>query len=487
MFHISDVKKYMRCRRLYCLDQFAERTPYRPFVRLDEQVSDLVAKKLGVTDPFIGSIGDDAGKALAAMNDHDWLIKARFEYDRLRVKVPFLHRNEDGWDLYFMFIGLYPHHNDMLFYCSMVWVLDHLDIKLKNMYVVHLNSEYVRQDELDVDQLFIVSDCFYNGKNNPTMPVVKAVRSKMQNIQPLLAEMEAGFDEIPAPVRTQHCTGRQKCSYYEECFPQEVAQDDNSILTLIGAQHRYEMQNDGINYLKDADEKRIEGSRQQYAQIMADRQGGLYCDKLALQSWLKRLKYPITCIDFEWERYAIPPYPGMHPYDVLLFEYSIHIIHEDHSVDQKVYLSIHDQREDFARSLLNDIPKEGTVLAYNAEGAEKIRISELAETFPQYRDGLLAINERMEDLQLPFESGMVYDVRMRGQWSLKKIMAMMDDPGYQDLDIQQGMDAVFEWRRLDEAGELDDSDPRVQELKDYCGMDSYAMTVVLEWLYEISR
>ena len=172
---------------------------------------------------------------------------------------------------------------------------------------------------------------------------------------------------------------------------------------------------------------------------------------------------------------------------MLLFEYSIHIIHEDHSVDQKVYLSIHDQREDFARSLLNDIPKEGTVLAYNAEGAEKIRISELAETFPQYRDGLLAINERMEDLQLPFESGMVYDVRMRGQWSLKKIMAMMDDPGYQDLDIQQGMDAVFEWRRLDEAGELDDSDPRVQELKDYCGMDSYAMTVVLEWLYEISR
>ena len=26
---------------------------------------------------------------------------------------------------------------------------------------------------------------------------------------------------------------------------------------------------------------------------------------------------------------------------------------------------------------------------------------------------------------------------------------MMDDPGYHDLDIQQGMDAVFEWRNLD--------------------------------------
>jgi hypothetical protein len=82
---------------------------------------------------------------------------------------------------------------------------------------------------------------------------------------------------------------------------------------------------------------------------------------------------------------------------------------------------------------------------------------------------------------------MVYDVRMRGQWSLKKIMAMMDDPGYRDLDIQQGMDAVYEWRFLDEEEKLDENDPRVRELKEYCGMDSYAMTVVLDWLRKISE
>ena len=486
MFHISDLKKYNRCRRMYCLDQFTPRPEFRPFVRLDQQVSDLVSRKLGITDPFVGQRGDDASLALQAMADHDWLIKARFEYGQLRIKVPFLHRNEDGWDLYFMFIGLYPHSNDMQFYCDTVWVLENLNIPLKNMYVVHLNADYVRGEELDENELFVVSSSFYNGKNHPTLPVEKAVHNHMKDISELLDGMQQGFADIPEPERGHQCSSRQKCRYYDSCFPEEKEQEDNSILTLIGAQYRYDMKKEGRLYLRDADERRIEGSRMQYAQIMADRQGGLYTDKMALRNWLGRLKYPIACIDFEWERYAIPPYAGMRPYDVLLFEYSIHTIQEDGTIDHKVYLSIHDKREDFARGLIRDIPKEGTVLAYNAEGAEKIRIQELAEVFPQYRDELLAINDRMEDLQLPFESGMVYDTRMRGQWSLKKIMAMMDDPGYRDLDIQQGMDAVYEWRFLDEEEKLDENDPRVRELKEYCGMDSYAMTVVLDWLKQIS-
>ncbi|MDO5109326.1 MAG: DUF2779 domain-containing protein, partial [Erysipelotrichaceae bacterium] len=132
-----------------------------------------------------------------------------------------------------------------------------------------------------------------------------------------------------------------------------------------------------------------------------------------------------------------------------------------------------------------DIPAEGTVIAYNAEGAEKIRIRELAELFPHLREDLLKINERMEDLQLPFESGVIYDVRMRGQWSLKMIMNMMDDPGYQDLDIQQGMDAVFQWRSLDLSDHPENKEEIIENLKAYCGMDSYAMTVVYSWLKQI--
>ena len=471
------------------LESQAQPREFRPFVRLDEEASELAAKKLGIGECFRGERGDAPEKALEAAKTYEWLIKARFEYKNLRIKVPFMHRCEKGWEVYFLFIGLYPHADDMQFYTDTEWVLRNNGINVADWYIIHLNANYIREEELDPQKLFIVCRSFYNSKNNPTLPVNKAIRDAACDLEPMLEEMDRiSRSAMPAPVRTNACTGRQKCVYYDACFPEAASQQINSILTLIGSQHRFEMKNEGLLYLRDADPERIEGSRQQYAQIMADRSAdGLFVDRAALGCWLEDISYPVICLDFEWERFAIPPYRGMKPYDVLPFEYSIHILHEDGSLDHRIYLSTHDDREEMIQSLIRDIPSEGTVLAYNAEGAEKIRIRELAAAFPAHAKQLHEINGRMEDLQLPFDSGVIYDIRMRGQWSLKILMSMMDDAGYNDLDIRHGMDAVFEWRRLDQDDDVEDRDKIINDLKAYCGMDSYAMTVLFRWIEKLSR
>jgi hypothetical protein len=418
MYHISDLKKYTRCPRLYVNEKNAPRREYQPFVRLDEEVTALVAKKLHIEDQyFLGQKGDSPEKALQALQDCQWLMKARFEYKQLRVKVPFLHKTKKGWDLYFLFIGLYPHADDMQFYCDEVWVLENNQVKIRNIYIIHLNGDYVRGKELDVHQLFVISDCFYNGNNRPSVKIKDAIYKNMRDVSHTLDEMDKLADgEIPQAVHSSKCTTRQKCMYYENCFPNETEEPADSILTLIASQHKHDMKNEGLDLLKEADPERIEGSRQQYAQIIADQEGGLHVDRYALKSWLSWIKYPIAFLDFEWERFAIPPYEGMKPYDVLPFEYSLHVMQADGTTEHKVYLNIHDDREDMAAHLVNDIPSQGTVIAYNAAGAEMMRIAELAEQFPQYADKLRSINERMEDLQLIFETGTVYDVRMNGQW-----------------------------------------------------------------------
>lgn len=489
MYHISDVKKFTRCPRLYVNEKNAPRREYQPFVRLDEEVTTLVAEKLHIKGHyFLGQKGDAPEKALQAMQECNWLMKARFEYKQLRVKVPFLHKAKNGWDLYFLFIGLYPHADDMQFYCDEVWVLENNQIEIRNIYIIHLNADYVRGSELDPTQLFVISDSFYNGKNHPSIKVKDAIAKNKRDVSHILDEMDRIDPNIlPGAIRTNKCTTRQKCIYYESCFPHEQEEPEDSILTLIASQHKHAMKQEGIEYLKDADIERIEGSRQQYAQIMADKEGGLHVDRFALHSWLSGVHYPLTFLDFEWERFAIPPYEGMKPYDVMPFEYSLHILQEDGTMTHKVYLNIHDDRMDMAASLVSDIPETGTVMAYNAAGAEMIRIAELADQFPVYADKLHAINARMEDLQLIFETGTVYDVRMKGQWSLKIIMAMMNDKSYKDLDINQGMDAVFQWRHLDYSDDTVDRDKIIEDLKKYCGMDSYAMTVVYQWLKRIDE
>ena len=483
MFHISDLKKFNRCPRIFLLDRILEPAPFRRMVRLDDEVTALAAEYLGASDCFVGERGDDPAKSLRALTEHEWVLKARFEYGGLRVKVPFLHRTADGYDLYFLFVGLFPRADDMQFYCDTVWVLEHLGIPLKEIRIIHLNASYERGDELDLSRLFVTSSHFYNSKNHPSSSVREAIEANRKDLSRQIARMEEAVDEpLPEPVRTSRCAGRQKCRHYERCFAEETDMPCNSILTLTGTSERYAMHREGIQYLRDADPVRIEGTPMQYAQIMADRCGGLYCDRNALSAWFGDVTFPVSFIDFEWECFAIPPYRGMKPYDVLVFEYSLHILDEDGTVDHKVFLSVHDDRRRFVEEMLKDIPETGTIFAYNAEGAEQIRIRELAGLFPEYADGLNAVNARMKDLQAPFVCGYVYDTRMRGVWTLKRIMSIMDEPGYSELDIQQGMDAVFQWRLLDREDQNADREQIIDELKAYCGMDSYATLVVFNWL-----
>lgn len=485
MYHISDLKKFRRCPRLFQQDVLYPRNnTHESYVRIDEEVTLLAAQKLHIPleQAFLGARGDDPALAMSALTNHEWLIKARFAYDRLRIKIPFLHHTAAGWDLYFLFIGLFPRSDDVFFYSANVWVLQKLGLSVDHIFILHLNAAYIRGNELDPEELFVISDSFYNVKGNPTVLVDAAVREGVHDLIPLMDDMDRCLLAEVKPKRTAFCTGRQKCERFDQCFPDAENYPDNSILTLIASGSRYAMRQQGIFYLKDADVDLLEGTRMQYAQVMADRNGGLFVDRNALKTWLKRIHYPVACLDFEWERFAVPPYRGMRPYDVLPFEYSLHILEKDGSMRHTIFLSTRDDRLDMVQALLRDVPRRGTVLAYNAEGAEKKRIAEFAQVFPKYAQGLRVINERMEDLQLPFLSGTVYDVRMNGSWSLKAIMGMMDDPGYQSIDIHEGMDAVFAWRHLDRQDPAVDEEKIREELVAYCGMDSYAMTVVLRWL-----
>ena len=482
VWHISDLTRYLRCPRLFRLDQDQGKAPFQQFLRMDEKITDLAMEKLGVAECFMGKRGDEPGRALEALEHNEWLVKARFEYHGLRIKVPFLHRSASGWDVYFLLVGLVPRALSTTFYTAVLWVLEGCGITINGIRIIHLNGDYIRGRELNTDELFVISECFYNEKNRPAGDIETVLRERRTDYGPVLEEMDRLMEGgIPEAVRRGACTGRIKCRFFDDCFG-EGALPDNSIIHLTGAQHRYRMFDEGRQYLRDADPLQIEGTAQQYAEIAADRCGGLFADREALRTWLSDVQYPLSFIDFEWERFAVPPYEGMRPYDVLLFEYALNIVHEDGRQEHKVFLDVHDDREALVKSLLENIPETGTIIAYNAIGAEMMRIEELAVQLPAYAERLRALNSRMKDLQQPFESGLVYDVRMRGQWSLKTIMSLMDDPGYKDLDIRHGMDAVYQWRYLDRGTPDIDTQKIVEELKAYCGMDSYAMTVVYRWL-----
>ena len=131
-------------------------------------------------------------------------------------------------------------------------------------------------------------------------------------------------------------------------------------------------------------------------------------------------------------------------------------------------------------SLLNHLPADGPLFAYNAFGAEAIRLRQLAEQFPQYQTALQAVIDRFVDLALIFIDGIVYDATMKGAYSLKRIIeAVNPELSYEKLAISHGLDAVYHYRNLSDDEEQDE----VREaLLSYCRMDTLAMVKVYQWL-----
>ncbi|MFV0479540.1 MAG: DUF2779 domain-containing protein [Anaerorhabdus sp.] len=322
--------------------------------------------------------------------------------------------------------------------------------------VVHLNGNYERKEVLDVNQLLKLSSSVYNTRNGSSQKLLKTISRDPFDVDKQLRQIRE-LKEIPQAKKRTACTQRKKCEFYGKCFPEIT--DEGKLLEMGG-------------------------SRLDYARHRATQKKGLHMDCMGTKGWLETIRYPITFLDFEWETYAIPPYVGMKPYSILPFQYSIHILHEDGKLEHFEFLGVGDCRKALVKRLIHDVPENGSVMAFNAKAAENRRVLEMEVQFPEYRKELLSISNRMSDLAELFVQGMVYDVEMKNSYSLKTLMGIMDAEAYQSLEIAQGMDAVFEWRKLDDASNLEKTEEIQQKLLNYCGMDSYAMVVIFQWIKE---
>ena len=482
MFHISDIKKYNRCDRYFYLSKH-EPKPYFPFATCNESTLELAKKYLNCTDYYEGKSGDAGELVLSQLECHDTFVNARFTYQDLRVTIPFLRKQENGYQVIFISNQCWPKESDAPYLAIACWVLKQNGIQVNDVKMIHLVADYVRGDELDVMQVLMLDDHLYHDKKPTHKTIFEMISAQEVDVDSCLIGMRNTLSAYPKEKqRSSICTQKGKCDYFDHCFHQE--DKPNSVYHLVQSGLKYELYDAGKTELEMLEGDDIEGTRHQYAQIMAARsESGLYFDVFAMRDWVKRrISYPITYLDFEWETYVYPPYKEMKPYDVLVFQYSMHIEEAlGAELRHEQFIGTNDCRIAFIEDLLAKIPAEGSVMVYNAVGGEMLRLKQLAVQFPQYNEQLKAIWERMVDLSLPFSSGNIYDVRMAGAYSLKKLVEIFTDYDYHDLSISHGMEAVANWRNL-QADEMDDEIR--EQLYEYCGMDTYSMVLVYHMILD---
>lgn len=476
MKHISDIKKYERCEKLLW-NSVHYPQPFQAFVSYNESIIDLSIQKLKLENYMVGQRNDNNERFFENQATFDSFVNVRFEYHDLRIKANVLVKNKNGYDLYFAYPSCFPKEGEAQSMADTLWVLNHLQIPIKNLYCIHLNADYIRGENLDPDELLVVSDRLFNDRNKQGNLIQSLVRKWYRDLDPILNAIDVTLPQACIEKeRSAICTRRNKCMYFEHCFPDN---EDTSIYNLVSSSHKFDLYKQGKTTIDQIDFDEIEGTRHQFAQYRAATSKELFFDFLSVECFLKEITYPISYLDFEWETYAFPPYEKMKPYDVLTFQYSLHIENEDGVLEHKEYLGKKDCRIPFIEQLLQDIPKVGTILCFNVEGAEKLRLKQLAAQYPQYADELQAVWERMVDLALPFSLGLIYDTRMAGMYSLKKLVSIFTDYSYDDLEISHGLDAVRSYIDLEDGNDNQDI---IDSLLKYCAMDTYAMYLIYHWI-----
>lgn len=478
MVHISDLRSFRFCPRMYWLSTRERRSTFHSFISMLEPIHQMLIKKLGVKDFFSGRQGMDAQVSIEAIQANEWCFNLRFEAKGLRVKVPGIHRVEEGYDLYFTSMSTWPKIEDASYYANHFWVLNELGIQIHKMYILTFNKEYVRQDELDVDRCFNLSSNFIKQSGHVQGDIYTIVSKKHKDYSDILMSMEQTRNRAEYPITLDACPNPIKCDYFNSCFEGMQFPDDS--IYHFSAQDRKLWIAEGKTSIAEIPVEELMLSKAQYAQIMAAHLDGRFVDQRALSHWLEKYEgKTLSFVDFEWDTFGIPPYTQMRPMDVVCFQYSLHTI-EDGLIHHREFLGQGDCREAFIVSLLNHLPTEGPLFAYNAYGAEAIRLRQLAEQFPQYQSALHAVIDRFVDLALIFIDGIVYDAKMKGAYSLKRIIeAVNPDLSYEKLAISHGLDAVYHYRNLNDDEEQDE----VREaLLSYCRMDTLAMVKVYQWL-----
>ena len=358
-------------------------------------------------------------------------------------------------------------------------VLTKLGYHVTRACLIHLNKEYVRLGDLDLNELFTTED------------LTDIARSRQGIVEEKIAFLKAYMRKRKEPDQPigVHCFTPYACGFFSHCtkeLPKPNVFDLRN--TQLNTRIRYYEQ----GLISFADLQSCGNLKKNPAMQVKYELEDLpdLIQKPAIQQFLDTITYPLYYLDFETFQPAIPLYDCCSPYDQIPFQYSLHYQKKKNGkLYHREYLAKphEDPRRGLAEQLCRDIPEDVCVLAYNM-AFEKARIKEMAGLFPDLAPHLMSIFNNMKDLMIPFQQRAWYNRAMQGSYSIKYVLPALypDDPelDYHSLEgVHNGHEASDAFKQM-HSMDADTLQEYRRYLLKYCELDTYAMVKLLNRLYE---
>jgi len=363
------------------------------------------------------------------------------------------------------------------------YVLTHCGLKIQKVCIMQLNRDYVSLGDLDIQKLFVLTDC-----TEQVFEMQQCIAANIERIKATIAQL--GEPNITIGSR---CNNPYECGYKGWCFRNLPSNNVFEIGWGMLGSKKDEAYNAGLITFDDVLNRGIMLSEKQSRQVATAVQNlSPYIDVEAVSAFLSKIKYPLYYLDFETCQQPVPLWDDTSPYEQIPFQYSLHIQDEPCiSASHREFLAKEgiDPRRPLAERLCMDIPPIGAcVLAYNMS-FEKGCIKALAQLFPDFEEHLMGIHNQVIDLAEPFQSGAYYCREMGGSYSIKTVLPAMC-PNDSALDyhalnlVHNGNEAMDAFSGLHTKSPEVIAETRAALLA-YCKLDTLAMVKILEKLYRV--
>ena len=391
-----------------------------------------------------------------------------------RIDILYKVNGSDAWDLIEVkaSTGVRDYHLDDITFQR--YAFTNAGYKIRKSVLMHLNNQYVRSAELEINKLFTLEDC--------TNIVQENINDIDGNLKNLLGVVNSDLE--PSIDIGDHCNCPFECDYIHHCW-QHVP--EYSIYNIFSGRKRDELLVNDIIEIADIPDG-FETTDRQYIDIRSFKQNQVHVDKDAIKEFLDTLIYPLYFLDYETIFPAVPLFNNTRPYQQIPFQYYLHI-QEKKDGDLRhvefLYTDDTDPRPDFIKSLVDNCGDKGSVIVYNQSFEAGIN-NQLAAYFPEYSDRIDNITGRMTDLLVPFRSRWLYHPEMRGSASLKAVLpAFVPELSYEDLTIGDGGTASITYLSCITGIVSEKERSQIfQDLKDYCYQDTLAEVMLLKVLYD---
>ena len=346
-------------------------------------------------------------------------------------------------------------------------------IDLDRVFILHVQKDYRLEEEFDLSQFLTVTE------------LTSDLEKYLQEVA-ILREYAYQVTQLNEPQPDFACTKPHTCPCPDLCHPNLP---DHPVYELpYMGKKATKLREMGITAVKDIPSS-FDLNPKQRKHVEAIRHKTPIIDRQGIRYALSQLIFPLYFLDYETFNPAIPLFRRYHPYDPIVFQYSLFVVSTPDEEPQHfdcLLTGSEDPACEIVKNLLGHIGETGSVIVWNQSFEARCN-QKLASYCPQYTERLIAINERLFDLMLIFRDGLYIHPDFHGSASLKAVLPVLcPELSYEALSISNGKQAMLTWYDLQNGRVPQTVREEVEQtLKTYCKLDTWGMVKLWDKLREI--